>query len=328
MFFSIIVPVYNAAPYIERCLQSVFEQNIGENKLEVIVINDGSTDNSEQIASELSKGRRDVIILTQKNKGLGGARNTGIENASGEYIIFLDADDYLDENCLTLLDKRINDKRFSEIDVFELSCNFVSEKNKIITIFIPQFTGEIYDGIEYYLKAKSINSACNKIYKRSSLENLRFKEKIYSEDSDFNSRAFFFFKKVCALDIVIANFVQTTGSITRSKNKDTQRKYLQDTITVSRSFQDFEKIHSAHSLEEKKYFDKKYTLFTVTIFYLLYKYNMKTSEALKIKSELEKDNLFILTYKHLERKRNLFRILLKYFLPVYIFILGLRNRIN
>ena len=326
MVYSIIIPIYNAAEYIERCLKSVFDQNIENDKFEIIVINDGSTDNGEQITRAYSKDRRNITILTQENRGLGGARNTGIDNAKGEYIIFLDADDYLEENSLYLILTKIKESIFREVDVFELACNLVSEQKKIIAKYVPNRLEVISTGIDYYLNARSINSACNKIYRRTSINKLRFKERIYAEDSEFNSRAFYSFQKVCAFNIVISNFVQTTGSITRSKNKNTQSKYLHDTIGVLKSFQVFEKKHIYRTEEERRYFDKKYTLFTVTIFYLFYKYNLTTSEALNIKTELKELNLYILNYKYLERKRNFFRIILKYLFPVYLFILKMRNR--
>ena len=328
MVFSIIVPIYNAAPYIIRCLESIFDQNFGEKLFEVIVINDGSTDNSEEIARKLCKGRENVKILTQENKGLGGARNTGIDSAIGEYIIFLDADDYLEENSLSLISEKISDPKFESVEVFELGCNSVSEHGNHLSTFVPNSIGLIYTGIDYYLKVKSINSVCNKVYRRSSLGELRFKERIYAEDSDFNSSAYFFFKKVCALDFVLSNFVQTTGSITRSKNKETNKKYLQDTLSVLRSFQRFEKVHSKKTDKENDYFEKKYTLFTVTIFYLLFKYKIRTSEALKIKSDLKQNELYVLTYKGLDRNRDLFRKLLKYSFPLYVVILEFRNRLS
>lgn len=328
MVFSIVVPMYNAAPYIERCLNSVFEQNIEEDKYELLIINDGSPDNSEQIARELSNKKKNVRILTQENKGLGGARNTGIENAVGEYLIFLDADDYLEPNCLTLIYKTISGTEFEKVDIFELACNSVSDQSSILISFIPDHIGEIYSGIDYYLQAKSISSACNKLYRRKSLDTLRFKERIYIEDSEFNTRAFFFFQKICALDIVISNFVLTTGSITRNKNEDTKNKLVADTLEIFKSFQQFEDKYSTRTETENQYFSKKYTLYTVTIFNLLIKYNMKVSEALKIKKDLKDNDLFILNYEGLVRKKDLFRKLLKYSFTTYIFILGIRNQLS
>lgn len=318
--------MYNAAPYIERCLNSVFDQNITKENLEIIIVNDGSPDNSEQLARNISEGRKNVKIFTQENKGLGGARNTGINKASGDFLIFLDADDYLQQNCLKIIKNKIIEKKFLNVDVFELSCNLVSEQNTIQTTFRPDHIEEIYSGMEYYLKVRNISSACNKLYRRVSLRDLRFKERIYVEDSEFNTRAFFFFKKVCALDIIISNFVQTTGSITRNENVETKNKLLQDTMAILKSFKQFENLNTNNSKTVYNYFNKKYTLYNVTIFNLLLKYNINVKEALRIKEDLKENNLFILEYNGLERKKDYFRKFLKYLFPVYITLLTLRNK--
>ena len=89
--FSIIIPVYNVENYIKKCLDSVFAQT--EKDYEVIVVNDGTKDNSMDIVKNY-----DVKIVNQKNQGLSEARNTGLKNAKGEYILFLDSDDYIEKN--------------------------------------------------------------------------------------------------------------------------------------------------------------------------------------------------------------------------------------
>ena len=91
--FSIIIPCYNEEKYIKRCLNSIFEQTLNRQNYEVIVIDDGSSDSSTNIAKEY-----DIKLLNSNRLGAGGARNVGIDNAKGEYIILLDADDYLYKN--------------------------------------------------------------------------------------------------------------------------------------------------------------------------------------------------------------------------------------
>lgn len=100
--FSIIIPNYNKGEYVKDCLDSVFNQDIKKDKYEVIVIDDGSTDNSLDIINQFP-----VKLLHTDRKRAGGARNLGIDNASGEYIVFLDSDDFLaNNNILTMLDKK------------------------------------------------------------------------------------------------------------------------------------------------------------------------------------------------------------------------------
>ncbi|WP_313114912.1 glycosyltransferase family 2 protein [Aequorivita sediminis] len=325
MVFSIIIPVYNAASYIERCLNSVYNQNIEDNLFEVVIIDDGSPDNSTKIAETITEGKTNVKIYSQENKGLGGARNTGIEKSMGTYLIFLDADDYLEPNCLLKIYKKIRDEKFNNIDVFEMACNLVTEENIIQTQFVPDHLEKIFNGMEYFLNVKTINSACNKVYNKKSISKLRFKERIYSEDSEFNTRAFFYFKNVCSIDILMANFVQTKGSITRNNDSKVKNKLLQDSLMILRSFKSFEKNNSAFSPLEIKYFEKKYTLSTVNIFYLLWKYNIEASRAISLKDDLKKENLYCLSYSGLETKRNYFRLFLDRGFLIYFFLLKTKN---
>lgn len=98
---SVIIPVYNAEKYIERCINSVVAQTY--NNWEMIVINDGSTDNTENIIREKAKADNRIQIYSQNNQGAGIARNNGISKATGEYIVFLDADDYVNKEYFSLL---------------------------------------------------------------------------------------------------------------------------------------------------------------------------------------------------------------------------------
>ena len=91
---SVVLPIYNVEKYLPKCLDSVVGQSY-EN-IEIICINDGSPDESEKIVADYMKNDSRIVLINQKNQGLSGARNTGIENAKGEYIMFLDSDDWID----------------------------------------------------------------------------------------------------------------------------------------------------------------------------------------------------------------------------------------
>ena len=111
MKFSIIIPVYNVEQYLEKCLLSVVEQNYHD--YEIIIVIDGATDGSQEIAENIKKRypEKNIQIICQENKGLGGARNTGMQYASGDYWLFVDSDDYLDSHALETLAKvTANDK--------------------------------------------------------------------------------------------------------------------------------------------------------------------------------------------------------------------------
>ncbi|MCI8587487.1 MAG: glycosyltransferase family 2 protein, partial [Clostridia bacterium] len=122
---SIIIPVYNTEKYIERCLNSVINQKY-ENK-EIIVINDGSTDRSEE---KINKYINQITYIKKENSGLSDTRNVGIEKATGEYIMFIDSDDYIEECLLDKLKPYIN----QEIEMIKYKSRKVTEEGKEIQI--------------------------------------------------------------------------------------------------------------------------------------------------------------------------------------------------
>lgn len=107
MKFSIIIPVYNMERYIKRCIDSVLKQNVSINEFEVIAIDDGSTDNSPYILDEYSSNYPQVRVIHQENSGIGEAYRNGLSVASGEYICFVDSDDYVEESLLQDLSETI-----------------------------------------------------------------------------------------------------------------------------------------------------------------------------------------------------------------------------
>ena len=128
MKISIIVPIYNCEKYLAKCLDSIIRQDYSN--LEVILINDGSSDNSKSICEEFCKKDKRFILINKKNEGVSEARNTGLDIASGEYIIFIDADDWIEPNmCKVLLDS-LNS---NEADM--VFCNHIYEfMNKSIKV--------------------------------------------------------------------------------------------------------------------------------------------------------------------------------------------------
>ena len=147
MKLSIILPTYNMEKYLERCLDSVINQDIKKTDYEIIIINDESTDNSLQIAQKYALKHRNIIIHSKKNGGLGAARNTGLEIAKGEYIYFLDTDDYITENSLSSIIKIVKDHEL-EILTFISSMTTHDDLNESS---LPINSGEIelMTGLEY-----------------------------------------------------------------------------------------------------------------------------------------------------------------------------------
>ncbi|MDD2474653.1 MAG: glycosyltransferase [Dysgonamonadaceae bacterium] len=304
MLLSIIIPMYNVSNYIERCLQSVFDQDIDSIVYEVILINDGSLDNSEDIARKFCEGKDNVKIIRQENKGLGGARNTGIENASGKYLLFLDADDILVNGNFEYL-------READAEIIELGFIKVANSGEEISRMVPTSNSSIVSGVEYWLTNQIHPSACNKFYNRMFLleNNLKFKENIYSEDIEFNARAMFLAKCVTNKEAILQKFVQSPSSITRNTDKLKKEKMFNDLTNITLSLITFRNKY-AETPKGKEFFQKIISDLGLGVINLGLKNQMKTSDIKKYISVLQNENITLFRMKYENNMKNIF----KYFL--------------
>jgi len=183
---SVIVPVYNVEEYLEECLESILNQDVKE--LEVILVNDASTDKSLSICEKYVKNHGFILINNEKNSGPAISRNKGIEKATGEYIVFVDSDDILyNDNISTLYNVAKKEKAdivISKLNSFNRKGEFGYYSDKYIKDYK---IGTIYDN------KNLINciSICSKIYKTSLIKNIKFLENTYHEDNSFSLTAFF-----------------------------------------------------------------------------------------------------------------------------------------
>lgn len=235
MIISIILPMYNVEQYIERCLITCIHQSGVELGVdyEIICINDGSPDRSAQIVRPYVEKYKGISVVDQKNQGLSGARNTGLKHAKGEYVWFVDSDDWIEENCLL----RIIDKcKTHNLDILRICAADVINGESIKRYSIRD-DDYVYAGIEE-LK-KGIFSVCVpfSIYRRDFLDtySLSFFPGIYHEDTEFTPRAYYYAKRVGALNEVVYYVYPSPNSITRSSNV---QKSL-DLIIVMKSLEDF-----------------------------------------------------------------------------------------
>lgn len=326
---SIIVPMYNVASYIETCIDSIYKQNIPLHDFEVILIDDESPDNSLEIAKALVRTKDNVKIISQKNKGLGGARNTGIENASGVYILFLDADDYYIDNTINHL--IVLAEKYT-LDILEFGAEGINRKGEITYSLAINNEPQVSCGIQYFNNVKYMLSACNKLYKLNffSDNNLRFSEKIYGEDFEFNTRAFFFANRVMATNHIVARFFESEGSITRSKDVAKKRKYINDLVTSLRKINDFRLKNSHQKREEAELFFKEIMAFTtLLIFYKILFSDFSLAEALRLKNTLMQEGIYEVKFRVYDRKKELFRKwVLGFDLTVYKLLFGVKTLLS
>ncbi len=218
---TVIVPVYNVENYLEEAINSVISQTY--KNLEILIIDDGSTDNSSQICDKYAKKDIRIKVFHQTNKGLSGARNTGLKNATGKYIMFLDSDDKFEPQACETMYKFI--ERTKADYAIGNYINIDEDGSKWETpIFKKDTYKEFTLSIKDYEKSFYImNSAVwNKIFRKSFLDslNITFVERLPAEDAIFTTTCFIKSKKVCYIPEIIYQYRQRySNSISNSCSK-------------------------------------------------------------------------------------------------------------
>lgn len=314
---SIIIPCHNVEQYLEKCIASVYDQQIHEEDFELILIDDESPDDSLELARNLTLNKNNVKIISQKNKGLGGARNTGILNSNGDYILFLDADDRL---LPCVLSEIINIAQNNDLDILEFGARGINAENKII-YEVTNTSDVLLSGFAYYNTVRYMHSACNKLYKRTFLtdNNIFFLEKIYIEDFEFNTRCLLNVKKIQATPVIVSQFLQSVNSITRTTDKSKRQKMISDIIQVIKRTDQF--YHAKPNDAQQRFFYLERLNFLVaTLFYQLVKDRAPYEDLVDLKAKLVKDDIFYVNHIIFDKRKNLFRNLLIRNLWVYKFI--------
>ena len=220
MFFSIIIPVYNVENYLSRCVDSVLKQDFAD--YEIILIDDGSSDLSGSICdSYLSKSSK-VVVIHQPNSGLSKTRNVGIEVASGDFVVFLDSDDWLVDGCLEKLFDQISNN--DSADIFLGRAKKINDKGETEDKISYRIKTGLYDIDEYLKEIERPNrySACApfSIYNRFFLmtNGLRFREGIIHEDELWTPAVLLAAKKIFVSDVYFYYHYHREGSISWSKD--------------------------------------------------------------------------------------------------------------
>ena len=207
---SVIIPVYNVEPYLEQCLDSVVNQTY--KNLEIICINDGSTDNSLKILEKYQKKDNRMKIIDQKNKGVAAARNAGLDAATGEYITFVDSDDYLELNAYEEAMKVM--LKTNNVDIVEFNVNVFSEDSNPVTINRTNCTAKFFENI-FNAKA-SAPSVWNKVFKFDRIKkmNIRFPNGLVNDDTFFSTAAVMCSNNTTFINIPFYNYRIFGNSIT------------------------------------------------------------------------------------------------------------------
>ena len=209
---SVIVPIYNVEKYLEKCINSLLSQTLED--IQIILVNDGSKDNSGNIAKEYGKNNKGRVIYVEKeNGGLSDARNYGLKYATGDFIAFLDSDDYIEKNAYEEMYNKAIEENADYVE-----CDFIWE-----------FPNKIRVDKQYpYKNKKEMLSfvrvvAWNKLIKRQLIidNNLEFPKGLRYEDVEFTYKLIPFINKFAYVDKPFIHYVQREGSIANVQNERT-----------------------------------------------------------------------------------------------------------
>ena len=254
--FSVIVPVYNVEQYLEQCLESLLSQNYGD--YEVICVNDGSTDRSREILTEWEARMSQMRVIDRENGGLSAARNTGLKAATGDYVVFVDSDDWVESNFLECLNSSLitHHSSFTPLDMICFACQRTDRETT------DTLLEEISTGWEYYnhhaLEPRIVPFVCvwQRCYRRQFLldNNLWFHEGILHEDNEFTPRVCLRAKRIKNIPCVLYNYRVRPNSIMTQRNL----RNKEDLIRIANGL--------------SKLFDKEHSIEKTTIYRSLTQY--------------------------------------------------------
>lgn len=227
MKLSIIIPVYNVEQYLQSCVQSVITQTYQD--LQVILVNDGSTDSSGALCDQLAKQDKRIQVLHKKNGGLSDARNAGLKVATGDYVAFLDSDDvYLLNDGLKLL---MALAQAEQPDVLLFQAVDVYPNHQSVRKAYDEDYMAIHSGTEVFaqlVRTQSFNmSACFQLIRRELLEQhqIYFEKGLLSEDVDWSLRLWQYVSKVRAINLPLYGYQHREGSISTTYTIRNLRSY-------------------------------------------------------------------------------------------------------
>lgn len=339
---SIIIPVYNSEKYLEQCIKSVLVQTY--DNWEVIIIDDGSKDNTAQIYNKFAKENNKIKIIYQKNQGVSAARNKGLEMANGEYITFLDADDWYEKDYL---EKMINIIKKENADMVQ--CNFFYardekfEKRKHIK---PEYDIRnnmeelqldiLYREYEEKLYNKSVGAirgAWGKIFKSSILKDIRFNEKIdIFEDGIYILNVLQNVKKVVLIDEYLYYYRITNDSSNIKYKPDFNQKVLIIFEEINKFILKYNKDKTFERCFQVVVFEMMSSTIDKNIFNI-YNMDSKKEKIKKMKDFLQNDfcknAINKVNYKDLNKNQKLLYKLLKLkFYSIIYYLYNIKQKIN
>lgn len=284
---SIIVPIYNVDKYLEECIESLKNQTY--KNLEIILINDGSADNSEQICREEAKQDNRIVFINKKNGGAASAKNKGLKVAKGDYITFVDSDDFIEPDMIEYMVNKIK-KYNSDI----IQCSFINlykntERFKQDKIVEQRISSK--DFLELFLTKWDSSLFWNKLFKREVIENIFFKEGRCIDDEFFTYKCVINSKSIVISNKIVYNYRMRKSGVMKSESS--QKQILKDRVDylyeryelVRKIYKDLDKSFLEHLLTYYLIISKDYYADEKLLDYM--KNNLKSIKGKIITSNID-----------------------------------------
>ena len=235
MKLSIVTTMYNSAKYLPKCVDSLLDQDLTENDYEIILVNDGSPDDSLELAEQYASRHKNIKVLSHANKGLAGARNTGLLAASGEYLCFVDPDDYVKPNIFGRLLHRMDEE---QLDMLWFDYEMVNESSQMVAKpkgTVLDHSPQLMSG-EAFL-SKKLGYACfvwSFVYRLSFLRKwgILFNEGVFFDDTNWLPRVCCKAERIDSYDEVCYCYFQRSGSLLNAQTEAAKKKKLKGQVEL------------------------------------------------------------------------------------------------
>lgn len=303
---SFIIPAYNAASYLKACIDSVYAVDMKGHEREVIIVNDGSTDNTSEVLSQCLSEHNGLRILTHNNQGLSLARNNGMAIANGRYICFVDADDTVNANCDTAA--VISAMQQPSTDIIGIDCRQTTDGGapRPYRRYVPIYN-KVYRPAREFMRGKNLMPcAWAYIYRRRFLEDkqLHFLPHTLHEDEDFTPRVFALADSFVAVRADWYTRIVRKESLTTTTDNERQRQMLRDMVRILASLDAF----ATEDTERKACMERKLDYLAVDTLRLLLRQRHGATFRKEITAALKAINRYPLRWRW-ECKYILFNLL-------------------
>jgi len=317
---SVIIPVYNVEKYLEKCILSVMNQSFRD--LEIILVDDGSSDSSGDICDNYAKKDTRIKVIHKENGGLSDARNTGTSQATGKYLIYIDSDDYIDTDMLKILYEDItkNDVDMAVCGIYDVyegvKRSQCSEKEQFVCSYIEAF--------RLMLIGQKIKvSICNSLLKREILSSVRFVVGKHYEDVYFRTDLLPLIKKVSINTMSLYYYIHRSASITTGKfNKsswDIIKAYERNLKVVEKNYPE---------LRDVAEFRIQWAYFVVMDRMMDNKHYWEIPGYQKVRKTLKKKAFSIIRSQYFHKTRRIAAVALFINVKLYYLLLRLQKKYN